>query len=170
MKTPQYTWNSGADVEDFTVIDSVFLCVLVFRMYRLHKLKVRRGLKEADFLKLLRSTFPQLAGDEPFDLFLYCNLKKLKPLQVDSVTPEEIIRVSRGSTLYIRLQVLCWEDLTDLNSVTKDYNTLTTWFEKKIPTFCKTERRCWWRSWRSSIHWDRHPYKSQNPHPGKAKD
>ncbi|XP_042070342.1 uncharacterized protein LOC121812378 [Haplochromis burtoni] len=41
----------------------------VFRMYRLHKLKVRRGLKEADFLKLLRSTFPQLAGDEPFDLF-----------------------------------------------------------------------------------------------------
>ncbi|KAL4008055.1 hypothetical protein ACER0C_001907 [Sarotherodon galilaeus] len=76
----------------------------VFRMYRLHKLKVPRGLQEADFLKLLRSTFPQLAGDEPFDLFLYCKPNKLKPLQVDSVTPEEIIRVSGGSTLYIRLQ------------------------------------------------------------------
>uniref|UniRef100_A0A3P8QHF1 Uncharacterized protein n=2 Tax=Astatotilapia calliptera TaxID=8154 RepID=A0A3P8QHF1_ASTCA len=93
----------------------------VFRMYRLHKLKVRRGLKEADFLKLLRSTFPQLAGDEPFDLFLYCNLKKLKPLQVDSVTPEEIIRVSRGSTLYIRLQKEdADEDHEDLPSTETD--------------------------------------------------
>lgn len=68
-------------------------------------------MQEADFLDLLRSTFPQLAAQEPFDVFTTDRTKRLQPLRVKTLTPEEICRSIRltgagNSALYIRLKVL----------------------------------------------------------------
>ncbi|XP_034021016.1 uncharacterized protein LOC117505464 [Thalassophryne amazonica] len=68
------------------------------------------GMQEVEFLELLRSTFPQLAGGEPFDVFITDKTKKLKPLSLKTLTPEAIntyIRSSGGgnSALYIKLKV-----------------------------------------------------------------
>lgn len=82
----------------------------MFQKYPLHELQCRRGLQEADFLHLLRSTFPQLATDEPFDVFITDNTRKLQPLKIDLWTPEAIertIRANGNSALYIRLKVRC---------------------------------------------------------------
>ncbi|XP_069375089.1 uncharacterized protein [Paralichthys olivaceus] len=71
------------------------------------QLQCPHGLQETDFLQLLRSTFPQLAGDRPFDIFTSSIKKKLHPLIVETLTPEEILRSSRScgrSSLYIRLK------------------------------------------------------------------
>ncbi|XP_054863636.1 uncharacterized protein LOC111585546 [Amphiprion ocellaris] len=79
----------------------------VFRKYPAHELQCPRGLQEEDFLELLRSSFPQLADGEPFDVFTTDRTKRLLPLEVDSLTPEEIygtIRSSGNSALYIRLK------------------------------------------------------------------
>lgn len=80
----------------------------MFKKNPVQDLKCPLGLSEADFLDLLRSTFPQLANDEPFDLFLSAKNRRLRPLVVRSVTPEEIdaaIRSCGQSALYVRLKV-----------------------------------------------------------------
>ncbi|KAM4536507.1 piggyBac transposable element-derived protein 4-like isoform 1-T2 [Odontesthes bonariensis] len=77
----------------------------VFQRYPLLELQCPVGLKEAEFLHLLRSTFPQLTG-EAFD-FLAGHGRKIKPLKVENLTPEEISRSFGsigGSVLYIRLK------------------------------------------------------------------
>lgn len=86
-------------------------CFSVYQMCPLHELMCPRGLQEADFVDLLRSTFPQLTADEPFDLFVSDKSRKLKPLKVRSLTTEEVERATRTSTLYIRLKVLIHKDL-----------------------------------------------------------
>ncbi|XP_030609514.1 uncharacterized protein LOC115797156 isoform X2 [Archocentrus centrarchus] len=75
----------------------------VYRKYPVQKLKVPHGLQEAEFLDLLKSTFPQLA-DEPFNIFFSGKHRKLKPLNVKSLTPEEFKRAYGDSTMVIRLQ------------------------------------------------------------------
>ncbi|XP_060922633.1 uncharacterized protein LOC132996308 [Limanda limanda] len=64
----------------------------VYRMSPLHQLQCPLGLKESNFLRLLRSTFPQLAGDQPFDVFTYDRYRKLHPLRIKVLTPEAIRR------------------------------------------------------------------------------
>ncbi|XP_038587317.1 zinc finger protein 37-like isoform X3 [Micropterus salmoides] len=82
----------------------------VFQKYPVQELQCPRGLQEADFLDLLRSTFPQLAGDnKPFEVFKSDRSRRLQPLEVKTLTPEEIFRSIRltgagYSALYIRLK------------------------------------------------------------------
>ncbi|XP_038587341.1 zinc finger protein 436-like isoform X3 [Micropterus salmoides] len=82
----------------------------VFQKYPVQELQCPRGLQEADFLDLLRSTFPQLAGDnKPFDVFKSNRSRRLQRLKVKTLTPEEIFRSIRltgagYSALYIRLK------------------------------------------------------------------
>ncbi|XP_051260074.1 zinc finger protein 37 isoform X2 [Dicentrarchus labrax] len=81
----------------------------VFRKCPVQELQCPRGLQEADFLDLLRSTFPQLAAQKPLDFFTTDRTKRLQPLRVTTVTPEEIDRSIRltgagNSALYIRLK------------------------------------------------------------------
>ncbi|KAG7215161.1 hypothetical protein INR49_006907 [Caranx melampygus] len=78
-----------------------------FKKWPVQELKCPRGLQEADFLDLLRSTFPQLEGNKPFDVFTIDRNRTLKPLRVEALTPEKIGKTikSRGkSALYIRLK------------------------------------------------------------------
>ncbi|XP_017294929.1 zinc finger protein 287 isoform X6 [Kryptolebias marmoratus] len=87
---------------------------IVFMKSPIQDLKCPLGLPEADFLDLLRSTFPQLANGEPFDLFLTTKNRRLRPLKVKRVTPEEIdsaIRSSGHSALYVRLKSAGGADL-----------------------------------------------------------
>ncbi|XP_071400437.1 zinc finger protein 835-like [Centroberyx affinis] len=80
----------------------------VFKKCPVQEVKCPRGLREADFLDLLRSSFPQLAGgNKPFDLFTADRSRKLQPLKLKTLTPEEIHRSIRSSgagksALYIR--------------------------------------------------------------------
>ncbi|XP_068443531.1 uncharacterized protein [Clinocottus analis] len=81
----------------------------VFQKYPVREVRCHRGLREEDFLDLLRSTFPQLETQRPFDIFTSDRTKTLQPLEVAALTPEQIcmsIRLSgRGnSALYIRLK------------------------------------------------------------------
>ncbi|KAK2863390.1 hypothetical protein Q5P01_002923 [Channa striata] len=82
----------------------------VLKNCRVLKIKCPRGLKEADFLDLLRATFPSLTGDKKtFDILTSNKTRRLQQLRLKTVTPEEIQRnVSctgpRKSTLYIRLK------------------------------------------------------------------
>lgn len=73
------------------------------------KLQCPRGLKEADFLQLLKSSFPQLSADNKrFDILTSDKRRRLQPLRVKTVTPENIQRSMMGwekSPLYIRLKV-----------------------------------------------------------------
>ncbi|XP_044039855.1 zinc finger protein 260-like [Siniperca chuatsi] len=72
------------------------------------KLKCPRGLQEAEFLDLLESTFPQLSADnKPFDILTSDRRRRLRPLKLKTLTPEEIqrnvVRTGWGtSTLFIR--------------------------------------------------------------------
>ncbi|KAI3376492.1 hypothetical protein L3Q82_016451 [Scortum barcoo] len=82
----------------------------VFQKCPVQELRCPRGLQEVDFLDLLRSTFPQLANQKPFDVFTSDRTKRLQPLRVKSLTPEEICRSIRltgagNSALYIRLKM-----------------------------------------------------------------
>ncbi|XP_037541752.1 zinc finger and BTB domain-containing protein 11 [Nematolebias whitei] len=80
---------------------------IVFRKSPVQDLKCPLGLAEPDFLDLLRSTFPQLANGEAFDLFLSTRSRRLQRLEVSAVTPEEVhsaMRSSGHSALYIRLK------------------------------------------------------------------
>ncbi|KAK2863400.1 hypothetical protein Q5P01_002933 [Channa striata] len=78
--------------------------------YPVQKLRFPRGLQEKEFLNLLRSTFPEIPeGNQPFDAFLTDKLRKLQPLKVKTLTPEEISKSIKstgkgGSALYIRLK------------------------------------------------------------------
>ncbi|MED6288524.1 hypothetical protein CHARACLAT_027497 [Characodon lateralis] len=74
----------------------------VFRKSPDSILKCARGLQEVVFLDLLRSTFPQLAAGEPFDIFIADKSRSLKPLAVK--TPEEICRAG-NQNLYVCLKV-----------------------------------------------------------------
>ena len=90
--------------------DDDLCCGSVFQKCPVQELQVPRGLQEADFLDLLRSTFPQLAAQEPFDFFTSDRTKRLQPLRLKTLTPEEIHRSIRrsgagNSALYIRLKV-----------------------------------------------------------------
>lgn len=86
-------------------------CLSVFRKYPLLKLKCPRGLKESDFLELLKSTFPQLSGDDKrFDILTSDERRRLRPVKLRTLIPESnhgnISRTGRASsTLYIRLKV-----------------------------------------------------------------
>ncbi|MEQ2168470.1 hypothetical protein GOODEAATRI_014762, partial [Goodea atripinnis] len=73
-----------------------------FNKYPIHELKCPRGLQEMDFLDLLKSTFPQLADGQPFTV-LALQGRKMIPLKVDSVIPEEIRRASNS----VRSPVIC---------------------------------------------------------------
>ncbi|XP_034413309.1 zinc finger protein 169-like isoform X3 [Cyclopterus lumpus] len=90
--------------------NNVFLLLLlVFKKYPVQEVRCPRGLQEEDFLALLRSTFPQLEAQNPFDVFTSDRTKTLQPLKVEALTPEEIcrsIRLSGGgnSALYLRLK------------------------------------------------------------------
>ncbi|XP_018518661.1 zinc finger protein 436 isoform X2 [Lates calcarifer] len=74
------------------------------------RLKCPQGLQEAEFLDLLRSTFPQLAGDnKPFDILTSNKRRRLQRLKLKTVTAEEIHRnlscAGWGtSTVFIRLK------------------------------------------------------------------
>ncbi|XP_068612229.1 zinc finger protein 485-like [Brachionichthys hirsutus] len=73
------------------------------------RLKCARGLQEAEFLDLLKSTFPQLAGNKHFDMLAADKSRRLRPLNIKTTTPEEIHRsisaTRRGkATLYIRVR------------------------------------------------------------------
>ncbi|XP_044039781.1 zinc finger protein 37-like isoform X2 [Siniperca chuatsi] len=80
------------------------LSASVYKKYPLQELQCPRGLQEADFLDLLRSTFPQLAAEKPFDVFTTDRRKRLQPLKVKTLTPEEIYGFTGHSALYIRLK------------------------------------------------------------------
>ncbi|XP_041842078.1 zinc finger BED domain-containing protein RICESLEEPER 3-like isoform X2 [Melanotaenia boesemani] len=80
------------------------LSIQIIKKYPLRELRCPCGLQEADFVNLLRSTFPQLAADGPFDLFITNKSRKLQPLEVDSFTPEQICMAAGNSSLYIRLK------------------------------------------------------------------
>ncbi|KAG7232590.1 hypothetical protein INR49_008363 [Caranx melampygus] len=85
------------------------LSTRVFQTYPMRELRCPCGLQEADFLDLLRSTFPQLAANEPFDIFWSDRSRLLKPLKVKALTPEEISSTIKStgagkSPLYIRLK------------------------------------------------------------------
>ncbi|KAK5617954.1 hypothetical protein CRENBAI_024305 [Crenichthys baileyi] len=73
-------------------------------------LKCPRGLQGLDFLNLLRSAVPQLAGDnKSFDILTLDRKRRLQPLTLKTVTAEEIIRKVRSTglrklTFYIRLK------------------------------------------------------------------
>ncbi|MEQ2212574.1 hypothetical protein XENOCAPTIV_001583, partial [Xenoophorus captivus] len=91
------------------VLEDSHIAVLshsVLKKYKPKKLKCPRGMQEAEFLKLLRSTFPQLAADRPFEYFKTNLTKKLLPLNLESITPEQICSAAGSSALYIRLKVL----------------------------------------------------------------
>ncbi|XP_054912275.1 uncharacterized protein LOC129376712 [Poeciliopsis prolifica] len=80
---------------------------IVFQKSPIQNLSCPRDLPESDFLDLLRSSVPQLAAGEPFDLFITDTSRKLHPLRVSALTPEEIhrtIRTSGNSALYVRLK------------------------------------------------------------------
>ncbi|KAK2863403.1 hypothetical protein Q5P01_002936 [Channa striata] len=76
----------------------------------MQEVKCPRGLQEADFLDLLRSTFPQLAGDNrPLDVFKADRGRKLQRLRLQTLTPAEIYRTMKStgahnSAVYIRLK------------------------------------------------------------------
>ncbi|MED6279062.1 hypothetical protein CHARACLAT_030643, partial [Characodon lateralis] len=77
----------------------------VFQKSPVWDLGCPHGLDEAAFLDLLRSTFPQLAAGKPFDIFTTDKSRKLQPLSVKALTPEELstaIGSLGNSALYIR--------------------------------------------------------------------
>ncbi|KAG7497647.1 PAP2 C domain containing [Solea senegalensis] len=87
------------------------LSTKLFQKYKQQKLQCPVGLQETEFLDLLRSTFPQLAPGRSFDFFLSDRSKKLFPLQVETLTPEEIQTAVKSfgsgySALYIRLNAV----------------------------------------------------------------
>ncbi|XP_037541637.1 zinc finger protein 768 [Nematolebias whitei] len=79
---------------------------LVLKRFPPCELKCPRGLTEGDFLNLLKSTIPGLAGGRPFTI-LADQGGQISPLRVESVTPEELRR-TRGSTgspvIYVQLK------------------------------------------------------------------
>ncbi|XP_068164210.1 zinc finger protein 37-like isoform X2 [Antennarius striatus] len=83
------------------------------------RLKFARGLKETEFLNLLKSTFPQLSGDNShFDMLIADRGRRLRLLNIKTVTPDEIHRnisstTRSKSTLYIRTPKECQENIDE---------------------------------------------------------
>ncbi|XP_045921448.1 uncharacterized protein LOC123980900 [Micropterus dolomieu] len=78
-------------------------------LYKLpiQEMQCPRGLQEADFLDLLRSTLPQLADQKQFDFCTFGRRRRLQPLTVNTLTPEEIYKRlidARKTYLFIRLK------------------------------------------------------------------
>ncbi|XP_047442299.1 zinc finger protein 835-like isoform X1 [Mugil cephalus] len=70
------------------------------------RLKCPCGLQEEDFVDLLRSTFPQLSGDEKtFDILTADKRRRLQLLKLKKLTPEEIHRYISSSTF--RTSTVC---------------------------------------------------------------
>ncbi|XP_024143491.1 uncharacterized protein LOC112155787 isoform X2 [Oryzias melastigma] len=67
-------------------------------------LQCPRLLQEEEFLKVLRSTFPQLAPDKPFKVFKIGDDRTLQPLPIQTLTPQEVCRLGGAATICIRLQ------------------------------------------------------------------
>lgn len=60
-------------------------------------------------MELLKSTFPQMAADKPFDVLTADRNRRLQPLKVELLTPEELYRAIKASgsiVLFVRLKVL----------------------------------------------------------------
>lgn len=104
------------------------------------KLRCPRGLKENDFLDLLRSTFPQLSGENSFDILTPNERRRLQLVNIKTVDIRGNISC-RGwtkSTLYIRPRVChiflaaSLEDMTCLSSETSQ-------MESKLLVFPDTE-------------------------------
>ncbi|XP_056156774.1 zinc finger protein 165-like [Lampris incognitus] len=82
----------------------------VLRKYPVRKVKCPLGLQEPNFLGLLKTTFPQLAGDnQPFDTFAADRFRTLRPLKLEKMTGENIHKTLKStgagrSALYIRLK------------------------------------------------------------------
>ncbi|XP_058480570.1 zinc finger protein 79-like isoform X1 [Solea solea] len=81
----------------------------VLKKCPLLELQCPRGLQEADFLQLLRSTFPQLPPHKHVDVFVSDRSRRLFPLRTRTLTPEEILTAIRStgagkSALYLRLK------------------------------------------------------------------
>ncbi|XP_041634807.1 zinc finger protein 436-like [Cheilinus undulatus] len=74
---------------------------------QLKEVKCPPGLQEADFLNLLRSSFPQLTGE--FETFTMDSTRRLTQLNLQTLTPEVIERSIKStgkgrSALYIRVK------------------------------------------------------------------
>lgn len=84
----------------------------------IQKLKCPTGLQEGDFIELLKSSFPQLSGEDKFfDILLLDEKQRLQPLRSEELSPEGIDGIPNGvgwenSTLYIRLKVYSFDHLT----------------------------------------------------------
>ncbi|XP_034021019.1 zinc finger protein 835-like isoform X2 [Thalassophryne amazonica] len=82
----------------------------VFLKSPVQEVKCARGLQEASFLELLKSTFPQIAGDKPFDIFRTDRSRRLRRLKLKAMTPEEMSNsmkssgAGRGTAFYIRMK------------------------------------------------------------------
>ncbi|XP_056156776.1 zinc finger protein 700-like [Lampris incognitus] len=82
----------------------------VLQKFPVFEVKCPLGLQEPDFLILLKTTFPQLAGDDkPFGIFTINKFRKLEPLKLETLTPENIFKAlgPRGggnTAVYIRLK------------------------------------------------------------------
>ncbi|XP_034535228.1 zinc finger protein 502-like isoform X3 [Notolabrus celidotus] len=108
------------------------------------KLKCPRGLQEGDFLDLLRSSFPQLTGDDRlFDILTSDKRRRLRPLRLKAVTPEEIHRnISctdwKKSPIYIRLKTLKEtqknEEDTDPLRTRENDSEVLMWDKNKLHT------------------------------------
>ncbi|KAM9424389.1 uncharacterized protein KZ484_001126 isoform 2-T2 [Pholidichthys leucotaenia] len=86
------------------------------------ELKCPRDLQECDFLDLLRSTFPQLGADEPLDFCITDTSQRLRPLNVKSLTPDEIHKTVGHSALYVRLKT----EKVKLHHLPESSNTVET--------------------------------------------
>ncbi|KAK2863402.1 hypothetical protein Q5P01_002935 [Channa striata] len=92
------------------VLDDSHIHVLTskaFKKYPVQELQCPPGLQEEDFLNLLKSTFPQLAEDKPIEICTIDKTKRLHPLKVNTLTPEEIygtFKFNKPSTIFVRLK------------------------------------------------------------------
>ncbi|XP_037614882.1 uncharacterized protein LOC119481760 isoform X2 [Sebastes umbrosus] len=105
------------------------LSASVFKKYPVQEVRCSRGLQEADFLDLLKSTFPQLAAHKPFDVFTTNRRKRLQPITAETLTPESC-RSTGHSALYFRLkaqeEVPAREEELPDSSSTSDQTELNT--------------------------------------------
>lgn len=81
-----------------------------FKKTLFEDLKCPRDLKEGDFLDMIKSTFPQLAGDKPLNIFKSDHSKRLQRLMLKTLTPEDIYRTTKPTglekaVLYVKLKV-----------------------------------------------------------------
>nr|XP_004574919.2 zinc finger protein 583 [Maylandia zebra] len=80
-----------------------------FKKTLFEDLKCPRDLKEGDFLDMIKSTFPQLAGDKPLNIFKSDHSKRLQRLMLKTLTPEDIYRTTKPTglekaVLYVKLK------------------------------------------------------------------